>query len=155
MTELKVLTADEQVANILAADARRVRRLTWLTVGLWGLTAVLTGLVANGILQSERRLHDTATRYWAERNSPTSDPQTADRMALTQLINHSAFATHLTLAVVGAVSLFSLTALGTVLLVHAGRRATLRQIQASLAAIAGQLAELKRPAGTIPPTAGG
>ena len=36
VNELKVLTADEQVANILAADARRVQRLTWLTVGLCG-----------------------------------------------------------------------------------------------------------------------
>lgn len=155
MTELKVLTADEQVANILAADARRVRRLTWATVGLWGLTVSLTGLLAFGFYVLHERGARTASTYWSERRQPELDSHEADRHALVGLVMDN-----MAMAVQGffqavAVCLLSLSALGTVLLVHASRRATLRQIQASLAAIAGQLAEVQRGRGTIPPTAGG
>jgi hypothetical protein len=50
------------------------------------------------------------------------------------------------------VGVLALACLGTVLLVFASRRATLRQIQASLADISAQLAELRaRPVTAAPP----
>jgi hypothetical protein len=52
----------------------------------------------------------------------------------------------------GTVGVLALACLGTVMLVFASRRATLRQIQVSLADISLQLAELRaRPATAVPP----
>lgn len=155
MTELKVLTAEEQVANILSADARRVRRLTWATIGLWGLTVLLTAVVATAFLHHHRYAANAASRYWSERNDAEIDPHEADRAALARVMMLDMYL-HVgggLLAI--AVILLAAASLGTVLLVHASRRATLRQIQASLSAIAEQLAEIQRGRNMIPPTASG
>lgn len=126
MTELKVLSVEEQVANTLAADAKRVRELAGLALALWFSAAIGVG----GLLW----LHFALELY---------------RVPPADLLDRKLTLLALTVAVV--------TAAGpvTVWLLHAMRRATLRQIQASLAAIAGQLAEVQRGRGTMPPTAGG
>lgn len=157
MIEFKVLSADEQVANILAADARRVRRLTWLTVGLWVPTLLLILLAALVFSAAHSQASNALRHYMATRRPwlPQTDPQYAEQYAAWESVSLLEHSTHAGLWLAVAVLLFSLSALGMLLLVHASRRATMRQIQASLAAIAGQLAEVQKGRGTMPPPAGG
>ena len=126
MTEFNVLTAEEQVANVLAADARRVGRQGFLVGGVW----LLSVLAAMG----QVFLHVEA----ADRAGLSAD-QLAARVIVLGL----------------TVGLPAAAGPALLLLLWASRQASLRQIQASLAAIAGQLAEVQRGRGTMPPTAGG
>ncbi len=153
-----MLTADEQVAVILAADARRVRRLTWATVAFWGLTVLAAGLAVGAFHKQLRHAVTEVNRHMAQEFDPNFDADIRrhnDRVTLAFVLGQvqglGDNGLHLSLSV----GLLALSALGTILLVHASRRATLRQIRASLAAIAGQLADVQRGRGTMPPTAGG
>jgi hypothetical protein len=150
---LTVLTPAQQIANILARDARRVRRLTWLTVGLWVLTVVLTALLIFGFQLMYQFASHTETHYRYERERVPVREMTPEQLALARAISMNAQVTFAGRLLAAAVALLALSALGTMLLVHATRRATLRQIQASLADISAQLADLRQrtSAGVSPP----
>jgi hypothetical protein len=157
MTEIKVLTAEEQVANVLAADARRVRRLTWATVGLWVVTAVMIVLlIAIFQVMYQFAAHtDSYYRSQREKEPVAWKDRTPEQIAIARAVMMNAQVTWAALLVTVAVALLSLSVLGNMLLVHVNRRATLRQIQTSLAAIASQLSEIQRQRGSVPPTTGG
>ncbi len=146
MSELKVLTAEEQVANILRADRRKVWGLTALTLLAWAVTVGLA-LLLGSALQSERRymekwdigLESELNRVRSARGIPL-----AEKWAVEARFEVRGLQWQLQIAAVTIASL-AVPALCTLALIHASRRATLRQIQASLADIAAQLAAL-RPA---------
>ena len=141
---LTVLTPEQQVAAILARDARRVRRLTWLTVGLWVLTVLLTGLLIAGFQLMYQFASHTESHYRYEREGLKVKEMTPEQLALARAISMNAQVTFAGRLLAAAVALLALSALGTMLLVHATRRATLRQIQVGLADISAQLADLRQ-----------
>lgn len=151
---LTVLTPEQQIAAVLTRDARRVRRLAWLTVGLWVMTALLIGLLIAGLflpitsfarnVQSELK-HELEGKAYKER--------TLEQRVLGRFLSIHGEHLRATSFLAAAVGLLALSALGTVILVHATRRATLRQIQVSLADISAQLADLRQR--TADPASGG
>jgi hypothetical protein len=147
---LTVLTPEQQVAAILAQDARRVRRLTWLTVGLWVLTVLLTGLLIFGFQLMYQFASHTVSVYEYQRERIPVKEMTPEQLALARAISMNAQVTFAGRLLAAAVALLALSALGTMLLVHASRRATLRQIQVSLADISAQLADLRQRTATGP-----
>ncbi len=147
MNGLKVLTAEEQVANILAADARRVRRLTWATVFMLMPPIFLSGILAHRSESYYELAIDSYTKYRSQRPHPPVAPgATPEHIAISAALEYNAVASAGLLSASLAAMVFAATILGAVLLVHASRRATLRQIQASLADISVQLAALNKSA---------
>jgi hypothetical protein len=131
--------AREQTWRILERDRRRVWWLTAATIALWAsaVAMVLAMLVAFGLLMPmQAKLRDDA--QLARVGLTPADREEALHKAaiIFQMI---------TVGVTFSVGLLSLAALATVLLITASRRATLRQINASLLEISQQLKEL-RPA---------
>lgn len=130
--------AREQTWRILERDRRRVWWLTALTVAVWAaaIAMVLAMLVAFGLLMPlEAKLRED--KQLARIGLTPADREMAEFKAhvMFQMI---------TIGVTFSVGLLALAALATVLLVVASRRATLRQINASLLEISQQLKELKQ-----------
>jgi uncharacterized membrane protein YbhN (UPF0104 family) len=132
------IVADPRVMTerILDRDRRRVRRLTWLTVGVWLFAAglVLFLLVEFGLMLPEL--------------AKLKNPANPARVTPTQretMVNELELGFKLSLVVisltVGALSLAGLCTLGLVL---ATRRATLRQVNANLVEIGEQLKQLRQ-----------
>jgi hypothetical protein len=143
MTARPAVDAAALTDRVLARDQRRVRVLTWLTVGTWLVSAglVVFLLVLFGFLfPLMAKLKDPA---YLARLAP------ADReLAQTKLeVTFRMTSVGITFTV-GALCLAGLCTLGLVL---ATRRATLRQVNANLAAIAEQLKQLRQS----PPTPAG
>lgn len=119
--------------RILEHDRRQVRRLTILTLVIWVLAAGLVGfiLIAFGLLfpMQAKLINEAAT----------IEPKQREAM---ELVARQTFQM-LTLAIAGSVGILALAALSTVRLIFASRRATLRQVNASLLEISGQLKELR------------
>jgi hypothetical protein len=132
----------EQTWMILERDRRRVRRLTIMTIGAWLLSTALicTVLVAFGFLFPRvARL-----RMDVEQGKVTQDQR-------EQLHNaHDLGLMKGTLLIALSVAALTCAALCTVLLNLATRRATLRQINASLLEISEQLKELRSSAARNP-----
>jgi hypothetical protein len=125
-------------ASILKRDRRRVRVLTWLSVGSWLLAAalVLFILVMFGFLfplqaklQQEAK-QPTGRITAAERERLTHEAEVAFRMG--------------SVLITLAVGVLSLAALSTTLLVLASRRATLRQVNANLVEMTEQMKQLRQ-----------
>ncbi|HEY1380451.1 MAG TPA: hypothetical protein VGF55_26860 [Gemmataceae bacterium] len=122
--------------RVLARDRRRVRVLTWLTVGTWLFAAamVLFLLVAFGLIfPAQAKLKDEKFKDRitpAQREQAERELEVAFKMA-TVVITFT----------VGALSLAGLCTLG---LVMATRRATLRQVNANLVEITEQLKQLRQ-----------
>jgi hypothetical protein len=128
--------ARQQTWKILERDRRRVWWLTALTVALWAaaILMVLAMLVAYGLVfPLQAKLRDPAE---LARLSPElrQDAQFSAQVAVQMV----------TLGVTCSVGILALAALATILLVVASRRATLRQINASLLEISQQLKELRQ-----------
>ena len=129
--------ARQQTWQVLERDRRRVRRLTGLTVAVWVLAMLLAlgVLVAYGFLFPQYAL----LVHGVEQGK------------LTQAQGQEMLRTYLTglqknlLIQALSVAALALAAICTVRLVFASRRATLRQLNASLIEIAEQLKKL-RPA---------
>jgi hypothetical protein len=127
--------------RVLARDHRRVRVLTWLTVGTWLVAAglVVFLLVAFGLIfPAMAKLKDDKFK---DRITPAQREQVQNELEVAFKLS-----TVVITFTVGALSLAGLCTLG---LVTATRRATLRQVNANLAEIAEQLKQLRRepPAG--------
>jgi len=127
--------AVQQTWKVLERDRRRVRWLSWLTVGMWIVAAAMIFLllVAFGLLLPLQ----------AKLRADVQDPRlnAAERQELqtevTLAFQKAGVFTTLAVAVLAA------AALGTMLLLFASRRATLRQVNASLVEISAQLKQLR------------
>ena len=122
---------------VLRRDRRWVRLLAALTIILWTLAAA--GIVV--VLTLFLRLAPKQAQYLRDVNRDrvtAADREHLERLHL--LILGKAMA-----MVSVSVAALTLAALGTVALVFASRRATLRQVSASLAEISEQLKRLQKP----------
>jgi hypothetical protein len=132
-----VTDAREQTWRILERDRRRVWWLTALTITLWGaaLLMVLWMLVGLALLMPfEAHLIQDAREFNRLTPEQRAEAQIKARI-MFQMI---------TVGITCSVGLSCLAILATVLLNAASRRATLRQINASLLEISQQLKELKQ-----------
>jgi len=144
-----VANSQEQTWKILEQDRRRVWRWTALTMALWGaaLLMVLLMLVAYGLvfpLQAKLAgLEEPSTRAQHEQSLIDLDNLTPEQREIGKFKAQIMFQM-VTVGVTASVGILALAALSTVFLVLASRRATLRQINASLLEISQQLKELQR-----------
>jgi hypothetical protein len=143
VTELSGLPdAREQTWRILERDRRRVRLLTGMTIGAWLLSTLLifTVLVAFGFLFPRV----AKLRMDVEQGKVTQDQG-------EQLRNsHDLGLMKGTLVIALSVAALTFAAICTVMLNLTTRRATLRQINASLLEISAQLKELRSPPSRSP-----
>ena len=132
----------EQTWAILERDRRRVRRLTGMTIGAWLLATVLifSVLVAFGFLFPK-----VAKLQMEIAQGKVSQ---AEREQLRNA--HDVGLMKGTLLIAFSVVTLTFAALSTVLLNLATRRATLRQINASLLEISEQLKELRASGARAP-----
>lgn len=140
-----VADSREQTWRILEGDRRRVWWLTAVTIAVWSaaILMVLLMLIAYGLvfpLQAKLREQEQVARLGL----------TAEQQELAQFKAQVMFQM-VTVGVTAAVGLTCCAVLCSVLLSLASRRATLRQINASLLEISQQLTELKQ---VKPPAAG-
>ena len=121
--------------KILEHDRRLVRRLTILTMTIWLMAVGAIGfvLIAFGFL--------FPLQAKLERDTPDGRITPQNRAAL-ESVTRQTFQM-LTLAIAASVGILALAALSTVRLIFASRRATLRQVNASLVEISQQLKELR------------
>lgn len=130
--------AKRQTWSILARDRGRLRILTILTVIVWllGSALVCGGLVGFGFIFPEQ------AKLMTELEQGKFQPEERDSVQRTILVGFQKG----TLLIALSVAALSLTAFFTVLLILASRRATLRQINASLLEVSEQLKQI-RPTG--------
>ena len=131
----------EQTWNILERDRRRVWWWTAVTMTLWALAIfmVLGMLVGYGLVfPLQARLQQPAEL--------ARIGLTPDQQELAQFKAQIMFQL-ITVGVTAAVGITCLAILSSILLNRASRRATLRQINASLLEISAQLKELKQSNG--------
>src|SRR5688572_24564338 len=134
--------ARRQTWAVLERDRRRVRLLTAMTLAVWLLAVglVVWVLIAFGLLMPK---HAKLMKDVHEGR-------------ITEAVREQVQGTHMqmfamtTVTVAFAVGVLALAALCTVVLLIASRRATLRQVNASLVEIAEQLKRLAAPAATPP-----
>jgi hypothetical protein len=128
----------QQVWRIIERDRQRVRVLTWVVVFDWLLAAalVLGGLVSYGFTFPKQALLVTQIEQGKLTPAQRDDLQ---RMVLMSFQKG-------TLLIAFSVFLMAGAALCTVFLILASRRATLRQVNASLVEIGEQLKRLRPPA---------
>jgi hypothetical protein len=129
--------ARQQTWRIVQRDSRRVWWLTVLTVVLWAaaLVMVLLMLIALALLMPLQ----------AKLNQPEQLARLSPEMQKDAQLSAQITFQMITVGITASVGILSLAAISTVILVLASRRATLRQINASLLEISQQLAQL-RPA---------
>src|SRR5262245_53018330 len=139
----------EVAAKVIARDSRRVKWLTGMTVLLWVLAvAAIVFLVAtydSAITPKQRLIFDTERKL--NTSEVRADPAEEEKLERKLYRNNAIVSVAMwmgTAALAVTVGVLALASLGTVLLVFATRRATLRQIQASLAEISAQLADLRQ-----------
>ena len=134
--------ARQQTWNILAHDRRRVRFLTTVTVCVWLLSAVLVfgGLIGFGLIMPEQ------AKMMRELQEGKMLPTQRDEIQRYLLMSFQKG----TLMIAFSVAVMSVTAVSTVLLIVASRRATLRHVNASLVEISEQLKQLREGADKAP-----
>jgi hypothetical protein len=154
----------EQTWKILERDRRRVWRWTALTIALWSaaILMVLLMLIGYGLvfpLQAKLAQEDLALQMVEEQASHMAEGHKHDLIDLRNLTpeqrKQAQFKAQImfqmiTVGVTASVGLTCLAILSSILLNRASRRATLRQINASLLEISQQLKELRATAGTPP-----
>jgi uncharacterized membrane protein YbhN (UPF0104 family) len=129
--------------KILDHDRRLVRRMTVLTLVIWLMAAGMVGfvMIAFGLLMPMQ----AKIAQESEKRQIT-----AEQRAAHDLIHKQTFQM-LTVAIAFSVGILALAALSTVRLIFASRRATLRQVNASLVEISRQLKELRQTPVPAPP----
>jgi len=147
----------EQTWKILEHDRRRVWRWTALTITLWSgaVLMVFLMLVAYGLvfpLQAKLAGQDQPDHTSAATAADTSDVRnlTPEQREAAQFKAQIMFQM-VTVGVTVSVGILGLAALSTVFLVLSSRKATLRQINASLLEISHQLKALQRQSGKTSP----
>jgi hypothetical protein len=147
VTLTTVPDARQQTWNILARDRRRVRLWTALTVLAWLLAATLVfgGLFGYAIIfPKQGELMDAL-------QEDLFTPAQREQIQLKLLMGFQKG----TLLIAFSVAVLSLFALCTVFLILATRRATLRQVNASLIEISEQLKQLRLSPSPTPPASAG
>ena len=141
--------ARQQTWQVLERDRRRVRLWTGVTVGLWLLAMlwVVFVLVTFGLLMpmQAKLLQDPDKADERFKDDPEK-AKAAARMREPVVMN--LILQKLVVNVTAALAVLSLAALATVFLVLASRRATLRQVNASLLEISEQLRLLRQVPGS-------
>jgi hypothetical protein len=129
----------QQVWKILESDRRRVRLLSWVVTLTWLLAGALVvgGMISYGFTFPMQAL----LREKIEQGKLT--PQERDQMQLVVLMSFQKG----TLLIAFSVLVMAGAALWTVFLIQASRKATLRQVNASLVEIGEQLKRLRPAAG--------
>jgi hypothetical protein len=138
-----IVDARVQTWAVLERDRRRVRLLTGLTIAVWlfaGLL-ILGGLVSYGLIFPQQAL---LLRQIEEGTVTAAQRDEVQRLVLMAFMKG-------TLLIAFSVAVMAVAALSTVLLILASRRATLRQVNASLAEISEQLKQLRQALATPPP----
>ncbi len=127
--------ARQQTWNILARDGRRVRFLTLVTIIVWLFAAlfVFGGLVGYGLIFPKQ------AKLMLDLEEGKMTPAQREDIQRTLLMGFQKG----TLLIAFSVAVLSLFALCAVLLILASRRATLRQVNASLVEISEQLKQLR------------
>jgi hypothetical protein len=139
--------------RILTRDRRRVRILTWLTVGTWLISAALVVflLISFGfILPALAHVRDP---NWPPTKMPLAPDVHERAFKMSKDGQKQSLEIALQMASVGitfAVGALALASLCTFWLVMATRRATLRQVNANLVEITEQLKQLRQ----MPPASG-
>jgi hypothetical protein len=141
-TQLCGATDDRELTwRVLEADRRSIRRWTLVTVGLWVVAAliVLAAIVLFGVFMPAhaKTMVEAGVQLPVANEKPTPEQM---HLILT------AFLGKLGLFVTLGVAALGLATIASVYLVIAGRRATLRQVNASLLEISEQLKRLAMPA---------
>jgi ABC-type phosphate/phosphonate transport system permease subunit len=126
--------------QVLRRDRRRVRLLTGLTLLLWLLAAAGIGLVLYGFYWHWVPKQMQLMKHTAE---GVVDPDTRVRVEQFHLdvVAKAVAVMAISVAILGVATLC------TVLLIFASRRATLRQVNASLLEISEQLSQLRQGPG--------
>lgn len=130
-----------QVREVLRRDRRRVRMLTTVTVLLWlmSITAIIFLAVVADVIVFPRM-----KKLAEEANAPAVQLHQLQRLDAINLLVLAKGTVLLSISV----AVLALAAIGTVVLVFMSRRATLRQMNASLIQISEQLKDLRgRPGG--------
>ena len=128
------LDGSDPTAQLLQRDRRRMRLLGGATLLLWLLGAC-------GIAFVLYELYVHVPEYWAFRSEKTGTTSMERRQSITE---SSLAGFQIGIVVIAcSVAVLALAALGTFLLVLDTRRATLRQINASLALISERLERLQ------------
>ncbi len=137
----------EVATKVLRRDRRRVRILTWMTIGSFLLTVLGIG---GGVYWYYMKV--VPTMNWHQRIMSELSPQLSNKEPLGSAILTTAAACQILYKIQlanlwGIMALFTAmlaAACCTVLLIMASRRATLRQIQTSLLALSEQFDTLQR-----------
>jgi len=148
----------EVAARAVAREGRRIRWLYWVVVLLWvivvGVIAFLIGVLDAAMRPKAEMMMRTQDELRA--GSAPADPAERDKLE-RKLWNNTAtysIAASIQMALLAAaVGVLAFATLGTLVLLHLTRRATLRQIQAGLADISAQLADLRQRTAAGPPPA--
>jgi ABC-type Fe3+ transport system permease subunit len=138
----------EQTWKVLERDRNGVWWWTAITFGLWGLAIFMVALmmVLYGLvfpLQAKLRQDEELVRIGAMTAEQRADAQFKAQI-MFQMV---------TVGVTLSVGVTCLAVLSSILLSRASRRATLRQINASLLEISEQLKEMKAARAAPPPSA--
>jgi hypothetical protein len=129
----------EQTWKILEQDRRRVGRWTALTIALWAIAILMIGGMLVGyalVFPLQAKLNEDAQLARIGLTPEMRGAAQFKAQIMFQMI---------TVGVTASVGVLSFAALATVFLVLASRRATLRQINASLLEISEQLKALRQP----------
>jgi hypothetical protein len=138
-----IVDARVQTWAVLERDRLRVRRLTMLTIAVWLLAGglILAGLVSYGFIMPMQAL---LVKQIEEGKVTPGQRDEAQRLVLVGFMKG-------TLLIACSVAVMAVAALATVFLIQASRRATLRQVNASLLEISEQLKLLRQALPTPPP----
>jgi hypothetical protein len=138
-----IVDARVQSWAVLERDRLRVRRLTILTVAVWLVAGglILAGLVSYGFIMPMQAL---LVHQIEEGKITPAQRDEAQRLVLVGFMKG-------TLLIAFSVAVMAVAALTTVFLIQASRRATLRQVNASLVEISEQLKQLRQALATPPP----
>jgi hypothetical protein len=138
-----IVDARVQTWAVLERDRLRVRRLTFLTVAIWLVAGalILGGLVSYGFTMPMQAL----LAQQAEEGKVTAAQREEGQRQVLVLFMKG------TLLLAFSVAVMAVAALATVFLIQASRRATLRQVNASLVEISEQLKQLRQALATLPP----
>jgi hypothetical protein len=128
--------ARELTRRILKRDRWRVRLLAGLTIALWSLAALGILLVLSAFLN----LYPKQKQLLRDIELGKISAETREGVERF----HWMVVEKATVVVAGLVAILALAAIGTVLLVLASRRATLRQVNANLLEISEQLKQLRK-----------
>lgn len=146
----------EAAARAVAREGRRIRWLYGVVVVLWVIVVAAVAFLIGILDTAMRPKAEMMFRTQDELRSAEAQADPAEREKLERkLWNNTAsysIAASIQMGFLAvAVGVLAFATLGTLVLLHLTRRSTLRQIQAGLADISAQLADLRQRTAAGPP----